>query len=77
MAAAVSWTCALIDAHFTSFAVRGKKVGSEGEGEGEEGEALEAMASLRKSADRLRAACESVGIDPDEADARVMREEGE
>ena len=25
----------------------------------------------------MRAACESVGIDPDEADARVMREEGE
>ena len=61
LAAAVSWTCALIDAHFTSFAVRGKKVGGDGEGEGEEGEALEAMASLRRSADRLRAACESVG----------------
>ena len=59
LAAAVSWTSALIDAHFTSFAVRGKKRGSEGEGE--EGKALEAMASLRKSAESLRAACESVG----------------
>ena len=59
LAAAVSWTSALIDAHFTSFAVRGKKRGSEGEDE--EGKALEAMASLRKSADTLRAACESVG----------------
>ena len=59
--ALVGWTSALIDAHFTSFAVEG----SMGVGDGDEGgdgdDAAAAAAAMRAAAERLSAACDAVG----------------
>ena len=52
--AVVSWAAAVIDAHFTTFAMGGA-------GDGRTGEDAAAMASLRASATKLQAACASVG----------------
>ena len=56
----VGWTSALIDAHFTSFAVEGSMGGADGD-EGGEGDAAAAAAAMRAAAERLSAACDAVG----------------
>jgi hypothetical protein len=55
----VGWTSALIDAHFTSFAVEGSMGGPDGD-EGGEGDAAAAAAAMRSAAERLSAACDAV-----------------
>ena len=53
--ALVGWSSALIDAHFTSFAVAAMR------GEDEHGGDGAAAAAMRDAADRLHAACEAIG----------------
>ena len=58
--AVVGWTSALIDAHFTSFAVEGSMGVGDGD-EGGDGDAAAATAAMRAAAERLSAACDAVG----------------
>ena len=58
LASVIGWTSALIDAHFTSFAV-----GAMGgfEEEGKETELSAGYLAMRRAADKLHAACDAVG----------------
>lgn len=58
--AVVSWASAVIDAHFTTFAMGGAAASTSDEAAAERGDQA-AMAALRAAAAKLQAACASVG----------------